>query len=107
MFAIMINAIGERCVDEGSAFGNFTYAKYGHVVQQQPGMFAWQVFDQKVEYLLRDEYRIRQVTKVVANSLEELAGKLDGVDPAGFLRTVADYNKDVQQQVPFAPVVKD
>ena len=44
-------------------------------------MFAWQVFDQKVEHLLRDEYRIKQVTKVVANTLEELAGKLEGVDP--------------------------
>ena len=70
-------------------------------------MFAWQVFDQKVEYLLRDEYRIKQVTKVVANTLEELAGKLDGVDPKRFLATVAEYNMAVQQDVPFSPVVKD
>jgi tricarballylate dehydrogenase len=70
IFSIMVNANGERFVDEGADFRNFTYAKYGHVVQQQPGMFAWQVFDQKVEHLLRDEYRIRQVTKVTANTLQ-------------------------------------
>jgi tricarballylate dehydrogenase len=107
LFSIMVNAKGERFVDEGADFRNFTYAKYGHVVQQQPGMFAWQVFDQKVEHLLRDEYRIRQVTKVTADSLEELAGKLDGVDPKRFLQTVAEYNKAVRTDIPFSPVVKD
>ena len=107
IFSIMVNANGERFVDEGADFRNFTYAKYGHVVQQQPGMFAWQVFDQKVEHLLRDEYRIRQVTKVQANTLEELAGKLEGVDREGFLKTVAEYNKAVRTDVPFSPVVKD
>ena len=107
IFSIMVNANGERFVDEGADFRNFTYAKYGHVVQQQPGMFAWQVFDQKVEHLLRDEYRIKQVTKVTAGSLEELAGKLDGVNPKRFLETVAAYNKAVRTEVPFSPVVKD
>ncbi|MGZ8268418.1 MAG: FAD-dependent tricarballylate dehydrogenase TcuA, partial [Burkholderiales bacterium] len=107
IFSIMVNANGERFVDEGADFRNFTYAKYGHVVQQQPGMFAWQIFDQKVEHLLRDEYRIRQVTKVQANTLEELAGKLEGVNPQGFLRTVAEYNKAVMTHVPFSPVIKD
>ena len=107
IFSIMVNADGQRFVDEGADFRNFTYAKYGHVVQQQPGMFAWQVFDQKVEPLLRDEYRIRQVTRVVADSLEELADKLDGVDRDAFLATVADYNAAVQRDVPFAPEVKD
>ena len=105
--SIMVNANGQRFVDEGADFRNFTYAKYGHVVQQQPGMFAWQVFDKKVEHLLRDEYRIKQVTKVVANSLEELAGKLEGVSGEGFLKTVAEYNKAVKTEVPFSPVVKD
>jgi tricarballylate dehydrogenase len=107
IFSIMVNANGERFVDEGADFRNFTYAKYGHVVQQQPGMFAWQVFDQKVEPLLRDEYRIRQVTKVVADTLEELADKLDGVDRDAFLATVADYNGAVRQDIPFAPEIKD
>ena len=106
-FGIMVNARGERFVDEGADFRNYTYAKYGRVVLEQPGQFAWQVFDAKVTHLLRDEYRIRQVTKARAGSLEELAGKLEDVDPAGFLRTVADYNAAVRTDIPFNPSVKD
>ena len=62
--ASCINANGERFVDEGADFRNYTYAKYGRVILTQPGQFAWQVFDSKVLHLLRDEYRIKQVTKV-------------------------------------------
>ena len=59
----MINANGERFVDEGADFRNYTYAKYGREILKQPGNFAYQIFDDKVLHLLRDEYRIRQVTK--------------------------------------------
>jgi tricarballylate dehydrogenase len=106
-FGIMVNATGRRFVDEGADFRNYTYAKYGAVVLAQPEQFAWQVFDRKVVHLLRDEYRIRQVTKVQADSLEELATKLEGVDPAGFLAEVREYNAAVRQDVPFDPTVKD
>jgi len=104
---IMVNAEGKRFVDEGEDFRNYTYAKYGSRILAQPGQFAWQVFDQKVIDLLRDEYRIRQVTKVQADTLEELATKLEGVDPAGFLAHVAEYNAAVMTEVPFDPSVKD
>jgi tricarballylate dehydrogenase len=67
-FGIMVNAHGKRFVDEGADFRNYTYAKYGRVVLEQPEQFAWQIFDMKVQHLLRDEYRIRQVTKVSANT---------------------------------------
>ncbi|MBI3938562.1 MAG: FAD-dependent tricarballylate dehydrogenase TcuA, partial [Betaproteobacteria bacterium] len=106
-FGIMVNARGERFVDEGADFRNFTYARYGHEVLRQPGMFAWQIFDAKVAHLLRDEYRIREATRVEAGSLEELAGKLEGVDAGRFLETVAQYNSAVRQDVPFNPNVKD
>ena len=79
-WGIMINADGERFVDEGADFRNYTYAKYGRVVLEQPGMFAWQVFDAKIIPMLRDEYRIKQVTKVRADTLEELVKKMEGVD---------------------------
>ena len=58
-------------------------------------MMAWQVFDQKVTDMLRDEYRIRRVTKVTGNTLEELAPKLEGVDPDQFLKEVKAYNAAV------------
>jgi tricarballylate dehydrogenase len=106
-FGLMINARGERFVDEGADFRNYTYAKYGRVVLEQPGQFCWQVFDSKVFHLYRDEYRIRQVTKARADTLEDLAQKLEGVDPQGFLRTIAAYNRAVRQDIPFNPTIKD
>jgi len=106
-FGVMLNARGERFVDEGADFRNYTYAKYGHVILAQPQQFAWQIFDSKVNHLLRDEYRIKQVTKVTAQTLEELVAKLDGVDPEQALRTLREYNDAVDTEVPFDPNVKD
>lgn len=106
-FGIMVNANGRRFVDEGADFRNYTYAKYGRVILDQPGNFAWQIFDAKVAHLLRDEYRIRQVTRVAAGTLEELAGKLEGVDAPAFLDEIAAYNAAVRDEIPFNPNVKD
>jgi tricarballylate dehydrogenase len=106
-FGIMINARGRRFVDEGADFRNYTYAKYGRAILEQPGQFAWQIFDRKVAHLLRDEYRIKRVTKVSAGTVEELAGKLEDVDPAGFLEEVGAYNAAVMLEQPFNPNVKD
>ena len=106
-FGIMVNARGRRFVDEGADFRNYTYAKYGRVILEQPGNFAWQIFDQKVTHLLRDEYRIRQVTKVTADTFEALADKLDGVDRAGFLNEIDAYNAAVRTDIAFDPTVKD
>jgi tricarballylate dehydrogenase len=106
-FGIMVNADGRRFVDEGADFRNYTYAKYGHVILEQPGQFAWQIFDQQVTHLLRDEYRIRQVTKVTADTLEELVHKLDGVNADAALRTLHEYNESIRTDVPFNPNVLD
>jgi len=106
-FGILINAAGRRFLDEGADFRNYTYAKYGRVVLEQPGQFAWQVFDQKVKHLLRDEYKIRQITKVTANTIEEFAHKLEGVNAAEFLKTVSAWNAAVRTDIPFNPNVKD
>ena len=104
---IMVNARGERFVDEGADFRNYTYAKYGRLVLDQPGQFAWQVFDAKAIPLLRDEYRIKQVTKVKADTLAGLTAKLEGVDAAAALATIEAYNDAVDRDVPFNPAVKD
>jgi tricarballylate dehydrogenase len=104
---IMINATGARFVDEGGDFRNFTYAKYGRLILDQPGHFAWQIFDAGVSDLLRSEYRIREVTSVKAQSIDALADLLEGVDKPGFLRTVRKFNESVQLDVPFNPNVKD
>ncbi|MCB4457352.1 FAD-dependent tricarballylate dehydrogenase TcuA [Leisingera sp. McT4-56] len=106
-WGVMVNAMGRRFVDEGADFRNYTYAKYGRVILNQPDQFAWQVFDAKVTHLLRDEYRIKRVTKVTAPTLEELAHKLEGVDPQGFLDEIRTYNAAVDTDTPFDPNIKD
>ena len=106
-FAIMVNATGRRFVDEGADFRNYTYARYGRVILEQPGQFAWQIFDSKVKHLQRDEYNIRQVTKVTADTIEGLAEQLEGVDPEAFVREITEYNAAVQQDIEFNPNVKD
>ena len=107
IFGLLINSSGKRFVDEGWDFHSFTYAKYGGEVLKQPGQFAWQVFDSKVSKLLRSEYRIKFMTKVSANTIEELAPKLEGVDAGQFVKTVREYNAAVRDDVKFDHVVKD
>ncbi|MDR0342164.1 MAG: FAD-dependent tricarballylate dehydrogenase TcuA [Nocardiopsaceae bacterium] len=108
-FGIMVNAAGRRFVDEGADFRNYTYAKYGRVILFQPGQFAYQIFDSKLTPLLRDEYRIREVTVIKADSISQLADRLqaEGVDREGFLKTIETYNAAVRQETPFNPNVKD
>src|SRR5438874_2073112 len=109
-FAIMVNADGVRFCDEGADFRNYTYAKYGREILNQPHQFAWQIFDQQVVHLQRDEYRIRQVTKVIANTIEELADKMAEyapVDKPAFLKTIADYNAAIDRSIPYNPTAKD
>jgi len=106
-FGLMVNANGERFVDEGADFRNYTYAKYGRAVLAQPGGYAWQVFDAQVLPLLRDEYKMRGATKVRADSLEELVDKMQDVNPAGFLKTIRAYNAAVKRDVKFDPNIKD
>jgi tricarballylate dehydrogenase len=106
-FAIMVNATGKRFVDEGADFRNYTYAKYGRVVLAQPGSYAWQVFDAQSLHLLRDEYKMRGATKVRADSLEELVSRMQDVSPAGFMKTIREYNAAVTRDVEFDPNIKD
>jgi len=106
-WGIYINAEGKRFVDEGADFRNYTYAKYGRVILNQPGQFAWQIFDAKVKGQLRDEYRIKQVTKVTADTLEELVKKLDDVNADAALKEIKAYNAAVRTDIPFNPNVKD
>ena len=104
---MIVNSDGKRFVDEGADFRNYTYAKYGREILNQPRQFAYQVFDQKVVHLLRAEYRIREVTKAQSDTLEGLVDQMEGVDKEQFLRTVAEYNAAVQTDISFNPTVKD
>jgi tricarballylate dehydrogenase len=106
-YSIMINADGKRFVDEGADFYNYTYAKYGAEVLKQPGQFAYQVFDAKAKDLLRPEYGDRKVTRFTADTLEDLASKLEGVNAENFLKTVREFNASVTTDVPFNKGIRD
>jgi tricarballylate dehydrogenase len=106
-FSIMVNSEGKRFLDEGADIRNYTYAKYGRIILQQPGQFAWQIFDSSVTHMLRPEYRARRVTKVTANSIEELADKLDDVNRDALIETIKTFNASITRDVPFNPNVKD
>jgi tricarballylate dehydrogenase len=106
-FGIVVNGDGNRFLDEGADFRNFTYAKYGRIILQQPGGYAWQVFDAQARNLMRDEYRLRGATKVTADTLDELVAKMQDVNPAQFLKTVREFNAAIARDIPFNPNAKD
>jgi tricarballylate dehydrogenase len=106
-YGLMVNAEGRRFVDEGADLRPYTYAKYGHVVLEQPGQFAWQIYDAKIEKLLREEYRQRHCTKVTSDTLEGLVAQMEGVNKAQLLKTLNEYNAAVEGKGEFNPTVKD
>lgn len=104
---VMLNADGDRFVDEGINFRNYTYAQYGAAILEQPGQFAWQVFDSKVFDLLYGEYRFHDAHFVEAETLDALVARLEGVDQPTALATLTAYNDAVDADVAFDPTVLD
>ena len=104
---VMLNANGDRFVDEGENFRNYTYAQFGKAVLDQPGHFAWQVFDDKVTDLLYAEYSFHDAHFVEADTLEELCNKLDGIDPEDAMATLTAFNDAVNDDVAFDPTTLD
>ena len=103
---IIVNLEGNRFLDEGADFRNYTYVTYGRALLTQPHGLGFQIFDEKVRSMLRDEYRIDQVTMAQADTIEELATRLD-IDPQGLSRTVQAYNASVRTDLPYNPTIKD
>ena len=104
---VMLNANGQRFVDEGKNFRNYTYAQFGRAILEQPGSFAWQIFDQKVASLLYEEYRFRHASFVEAATLEALVRQLADIDQAVALRTLGQFNRAVDTSVAFDPSALD
>lgn len=102
---IVVNRDCERFLDEGYDFQTHTYARYGAEILRQPGLVAYQIFDAKVERYLRGDYRGRHVSKVVADSIEDLAKGLE-LDPAALRTTIDAYNAATRPGT-YNPNVKD
>ena len=107
LFGVMLNAHGNRFVDEGADFRNYTYAQYGKAVLEQPDNLAWQIFDARVDHLLYSEYKTADASFAEADSLPELVQKLVGVNPEKALQTLKTYNRSVDTSVLFDPTIKD
>ncbi|GGE33090.1 tricarballylate dehydrogenase [Pullulanibacillus camelliae] len=104
-YSIMVNKEGQRFVDEGADFRNYTYAKYGREVLKQPGHIAFQIFDAKVRPMLRKEYELEETTVYKAKTLEALIDLLP-VNKEQCLKTIETFNQAVQEG-PYNPTVKD
>ncbi len=103
---LVVNRDGERFVDEGADFRNYTYARYGAEILSQPGSVAFQLFDAQTAPLLRkDEYESPGVSRAQAETVGELADAL-GIDRARLERTVSRFNDAVTDDR-FDPAVKD
>ncbi|KAJ9417964.1 hypothetical protein QL093DRAFT_2376184 [Fusarium oxysporum] len=96
---LMLNVDGARFVDEGVDLRNYTYAKFGRAILQQPEHLAFQVWDSRTSGWLRsEEYREERVERITANTLEELADKCAerGLrNKSAFIDTVREYNEAV------------
>lgn len=103
----MLNAKGERFLDEGANFRNYTYAQFGRAILEQPHQLAWQIFDHKVEDLLYGEYRFWDASYIQADTIEELVSLIEGVDAQKALATINEYNNAVDQNTVFDPTVLD
>ena len=104
---IMINARGQRFLDEGKNFRNYTYAQYGRKVLEQPGHFAWQIFDDKVLDLLYEEYRFHDAHFVEGKTIEELISKMDGIDKIKTEKTINEFNNSIDLNITFDPTILD
>lgn len=83
---------GKRFMDEGENHFGLTHAKTDGAIGQQPEAKAFQVFDQKILYLLEPQYNEERSLKWQADSFEELGEKM-GVDVCEFCTTMKEYNE--------------
>jgi succinate dehydrogenase/fumarate reductase flavoprotein subunit len=96
---IMVNAAGDRFVDEGEDFRNYTYAKFGREIMRQNGGYVFQIYDSKVvRWLRKEEYGDDIVEKIWGKDIDELAERLveKGLkDKKRFVNTIHEFNTAV------------
>ena len=104
---IIVNRDGERFLDEGADFRNYTYAKYGKEILKQPGSVAWQLFDATLRPMLRaEEYEMPGVSVETAGTVAELAAMI-GINPEALEKTVSSFNASIDRSIDFDPNVLD
>ena len=92
---IIVNDAGKRFFDEGADFRNYTYARLGAAIIEQPDAVAFQIFEAKTVPLLRsEEYEVPGIIRHEADDLGTLA-QMAGIDSDGLERTVRGFNAAV------------
>jgi len=104
-WGLVVNQRGERFVDEGADFRNYTYARYGAEILRQPGGLAFQLFDGRtIGFISEVDYDTALTSRSEADSTRELAA-VAGID--GQLEaTIEAYNAAVGT-ADFDPTVLD
>ena len=107
-WGIMVNANGERFVDEGADFRNYTYAKYGARDPEPAAAVRLAGLRQQDHALLRDEYRIKQRHQGARRHARGAGAEAGGRQRRQrSSKTIREYNAAVKSDVPFNPNVKD
>ncbi len=102
-YCILVNRLGRRFVDEGAGTVDERYEEVTRTVLKEPGAFVYCVADQKVFGIKGHERAIMSTEPPIeADTLEELAEKLDLLDRRAFVETVHRYNAAVPDG-PFDP----
>ena len=105
-FGMLVNARGDRFLDEGPDFHSYTYAKYGHEVMKQPACSPGRSSTRRSSICCARNTGSLASPRRQANTLEELAPKLTGVDTKAVLETLraiqcgAASRRAVQSQCP-------
>lgn len=104
-WGIVVNQDGERFVDEGADFRNYTYARYGAEILRQPGGVAFQLFDGRtVGFISEVDYDTARQSRSEADTIRELSERA-GIDPQ-LEATVEAYNASIAT-AEFDPTVLD
>ncbi|MDA1089333.1 MAG: FAD-dependent tricarballylate dehydrogenase TcuA [Proteobacteria bacterium] len=105
LYGVLLNREGLRFLDEGMDVNFLTYAKYGRIILTQTQGMAFQFFDQKTVGLLEPRYSTSE--PVVADTLDELIGKLEIDDKDEALKSLEAYNAAACDPGGFDPSQKD
>ena len=84
---VVVNSEGHRFHDEGEDFWPKRYAIWGRLVAQQRGQIGYAIIDQKAI----GRFMPPVFPGVIANTLEELAGKLE-LPRQAFMQTLQTFN---------------
>jgi len=103
-YSITINQDGQRFIDEGEDVVALIYAKMGREILAQRGSVTYQIYDAKVDRLVRLGAYLPE-DAAVSETIEGLADQL-GFHPQALKADIERFNKGVTD-APFNPLIRD